>query len=440
MSMIPPPSTGLPEPASLQQLRRMLNPTPPPSVTGPANTANFVRSLYAAPEMVQNSASSVGNLYATGPQPALPPGGSTPIYNNPALVRRMSAESRLMGQASSATGAARPAAGVTRGAIGTGAAETAAAGGAAAAAGRSSRFLNPGRPITLGGRQLMGGGLRAGVARGIGGAVLGGIGGDLLDQANIGGEGSFADRALPGAARGAGMGAAFGPWGAAIGAGLGGAATAFDVPILSDLFGGGEEAPADLPPAPQRYEEATNRISEAFAISGMPEDRAMQFFNTIEANLAMYTPEEQEAAMEALLTPDPETGIAPLQADAQAFMAEAQAQTQQLSPTDIANIQAQVGQYLQPFQEQIINTGNLAAAAMTNPSQMGGLSPQYQQALMAQARTQQANAQRMAASIAAQGQVLPAITAQQHAISQAFQQPRDGGGGDLAALLEQIGA
>lgn len=473
-----PPTTGLPEPQSLAQLRAMLSPpggvpfrsapgansasavgnlfpgtarSVPFQSVGPANTAAGLGNLYsqpgygslpyASPSPPMNSAASVGNLYQSGPMGELPRGGSTGIYNN----RFLSAQEGLLNQAGGSGGAARAAGGAGRGALGRGAAQAMEAEAATAAA-SAGRFLAPGRAMTLpgvlGGRALPGalgrGGMAAGLARGLGYSVAGGIGADLLDQANIGGEGSFADQALPGAARGAGYGAAFGPWGAAIGAGLGGIATGLDIPILNQVFGGGEDAPEQAPIA-QQYASAAQNINNAFATAGVPQERMGQFWSTIQANLDLVGPEGQEQALAALLTPGEDGSLPPILANAQSFIQSAQQQTQQMTPTDIANIQGQVGRFLQPYQQQITQTGDLAAAALTNPANMAGLSPQYQAALGAQAATQRANAARMSAAIGAQGQVLPAITAHQQAIAQSFQQPQGGGSGtDLEAILASL--
>lgn len=463
MSDIFAPPVARPEPLSLGQLRQLLG-TPRAGgfrTSGPANTAAAVSGLYEHPYqslpyagpgagVPANSAASVGSLYGPqsppAPMGALPPGGSTGIYNNRFLSTQQALLDQAVGNGGVAS-AARAQGGPVRPALGSGAglgAEAGPAVAAANAAARGGRFLNPGRPMTLpGGRALPGalgrGGAAAGVARGLGYAILGDAAAGQLDQFNIGGEGSFLDQSLPGAARGAGYGAAFGPWGAAIGAGVGGLSTGLDIPILSDLFGGAGEEVESLP-LPDRFNTAVTNINNAFAASGVPPERIDQFFSTIEANLALVGEEGRDQALEALLTPGEDGSLPPLLTNAQAFMSQAQQQSQTMTPTDIANIQAQVGQFLQPYQQQITDTGNLAAAALTNPSNLGGLSPQYQSALAAQAATQRANAARMSGAIAAQGQVLPAITAHQQAIAQSFQQPRDSGGGtDLQALLEELG-
>lgn len=369
------------------------------------------------------------------PMGALPPGGSTGIYNNRFLQAQADALRAAQGQVG---GAARPAGGVpTAGAIpsSTGqpvisSIDDALLAGGDDAAASLSRFLDPRRAITMprGGRELLGAGNAAGLVRGLGYSVLGGVAADFADRANIGGEGSLIDQAAPGALRGAGYGAIAGPWGAALGGALGGVSTALDIPVLSSLFGGGggEEGPS----FDDQLSDFRTRASTAFDQAGVTPDQRDQFFRAMDAQLTLAG--DDDGARAQMLDSFGTAALSMIQGAGQVQPG----QMPQLSPDDILAIQAMAGEMTRPYADANIAQANTSADILRESA--GALSPALSSAFNNQAATMQSNATRMSAALMGQAQSLPAMAAYQMAIQQAYQTPQSAPS-DLNSILAGLG-
>lgn len=380
--------------------------------SGPANTAAGLEHLYGS----FPPPNGVSGMYGP-PAGALPPGGSTGIYNNRLLSQ--AARSRTVPGGTTTAGPVPP-----FGQLGRGAARTAtsaaddvlaaAAGGAEGAAATAPTALSRALGVLRGG-----GGVAGGAVRGIGG----GLAGNLLAQA-LPGEGPL-DSAL----RGAGMGYAFGPWGALAGGIAGGVSDALNIPVLQDVFGG-IEAPEAPDPA-TLYTDSRSRIESAFTAMGIPSEQRNQFWRGVNASLELAG-DDENARLQVVqgLLPAAESVLS-------TYESQANSGVPRMTPQDIAQIQAMVGMFTQPYAQQYVDTANQAAGFVNAAAE--NMPPAYRGILQAQAAQQVSSANRYAAALQQQAAVLPSMSAYQMAISQAYQQPQ-GSAGDLASILAQMPA
>lgn len=261
------------------------------------------------------------------------------------------------------------------------------------------------------------------IGRGVAGTVAGNLAANFVP-----GEGALS-QAAQGALRGAGLGYTFGPWGALAGGVIGGVGDALNIGPIEAILGGGLGGEA---PDPQTvYTDSRSRIESAFTAMGIPDEQRNQFWRGVNASLQLAG-DDEDARNQVIqgLIPAAESVLS-------TYESQANSGAPRMSPQDVAQIQAMVGMFTQPYAQQYVDTANQTAGFINAAAE--NLPPAYRGILQAQAAQQVSSANRYAAALQQQAAVLPSMSAYQMAISQAYQQPQ-GGAGDLSSILANLPA
>jgi hypothetical protein len=228
-----------------------------------------------------------------------------------------------------------------------------------------------------------------------------------------------------------------------------------------ELFGGVRDLfdpPGFTEEASARYvNDRLTRIDQMAGLAGMPaearaamvEELRFRIQNDPEAK----NPEQMMNLADELLAAE-EANLVPVAAQGTAG-SEAGAPAEQLSPAgfspqDIAVLQSTIGQFMQPYTDQMAESG-AAQAALMNSYADSAVTPGIAALARQQASSMQAGGDRLAAAYMAQAQAFPTIRAydevaqlrQQIAGMQAQmaqQQFAGGGVGDFEAILQGLGA
>lgn len=264
------------------------------------------------------------------------------------------------------------------------------------------------------------------VARGLAGGVGTlaaapvGLGVDML---NIGGEGSNWDALASGAASGAVAGGVMGgPWGALAGAAIGGGASV----LMNELFSANEAED------PKTIDEQITTITGAAARVGVQAEAvaAIRDRYTMRTEMALAMDPEADAdevrRQNLLLMQEELMNAAEAESIARQERAALEADPSYMTPQEqqVANAytQAMIGAYIKPYADEMIASGDAAAAGL---EQLAGSSGHLGPILRNQAQQERANSARMAGGLMSSAIAEPWLQAarrQQSAIDQQAQQ------------------
>jgi hypothetical protein len=279
--------------------------------------------------------------------------------------------------------------------------------------------------------------------------VLGGVGANLADQLNIGGNDSVLDQFATGAAFGGISGGAFGGVGALVGAPVGGA-----VNVLGNALGlwGNDTPEADKP-------EPIEVLATAIQTANLSPDEEEAILQTYETNMALaeqYEGDQREQAEQLALDQAGQLVLVAMQRRQQQAQ---QAQGGGMGGPDMLALQQQAADIFEPIAQDIETNAGLYAQAMQGIRP--NLPASYQSVSDAQVARELSSADKLANAYRAQAALTPVVNSltqyqqdQNAFASQLFQQMQAqqaaamaqgglgmggvgvGGAGDLLAQLQ----